>query len=40
MTKKINQQGDIANAYYQLGRIYQDWGKYEQAINYYQQSRE
>ncbi|MDM3844263.1 MAG: tetratricopeptide repeat protein, partial [Aphanizomenon gracile PMC638.10] len=30
----------IALAYYQLGTIYQEWGKYEQAISYHEQSRE
>ncbi|BAY17035.1 signal transduction protein [Anabaenopsis circularis NIES-21] len=34
----MDNQADVANAYYQLGSIYQDWGKYELAINYHQQS--
>ena len=29
-----------ANIYYNIARVYQDWGKYEQAINYHQQSRD
>ena len=36
----MDDQVNIADAYYQLGRIYQGWGKYEQAISYYEQSRE
>ena len=36
----MDDQPGIASAYYQLGSIYSDWGKYQQAINYYQQSKE
>ena len=36
----MDDQDRIALAYFQLGRIYQGWGKYEQAISYYEQSRE
>ncbi|GBG21172.1 signal transduction protein [Nostoc commune NIES-4072] len=34
----MDDQVNIADAYRQLGRIYKDWGKSEQAINYFQQS--
>ncbi|MEI2582076.1 tetratricopeptide repeat protein [Scytonema sp. PRP1] len=29
-----------SSIFYNIGRVYQDWGKYEQAITYYQQSKE
>ncbi|WP_407882774.1 tetratricopeptide repeat protein, partial [Scytonema sp. NUACC26] len=29
-----------ANAFYNIARVYQDWGKYAQAIDYHQQSQE
>ncbi|MDM3845421.1 MAG: tetratricopeptide repeat protein, partial [Aphanizomenon gracile PMC638.10] len=38
--QQLDDQVNIADAYYQLGRIYQGWGKYEQAISYHEQSRE
>ncbi|NEO00632.1 MAG: tetratricopeptide repeat protein, partial [Moorea sp. SIO3I7] len=38
--QQLDDQSDIALAYYQLGRIYEAWGKYDQAIAYYQQSLE
>jgi tetratricopeptide (TPR) repeat protein len=38
--QNLDDQPNIADAYYQLGRIYQAWGKYEQAIAHHQQSRE
>jgi tetratricopeptide (TPR) repeat protein len=38
--QQLDDQDRIALAYYQLGRIYQGWGKYEQAISYHEQSRE
>jgi tetratricopeptide (TPR) repeat protein len=39
-SSKLDDQKNIADAYWQLGRIYQAWGKYEQAIAHYQQSRD
>lgn len=38
--EKLQDQKNVANAYYQLGRIYQAWGKYEEAIAHYEQSRD
>jgi tetratricopeptide (TPR) repeat protein len=38
--QQLDDQTNIANAYFQLGSIYQAWGKYEQAISHYQQSRD
>ncbi|WP_143288237.1 tetratricopeptide repeat protein, partial [Calothrix rhizosoleniae] len=38
--QQLDEQKDIADAYYQLGRIYQAWGKYEDAIAHHQQSLE
>ncbi|NES00578.1 MAG: tetratricopeptide repeat protein, partial [Symploca sp. SIO1B1] len=37
--QQLDDQSRIALAYFQLGRIYQDWGKYEEAIAHHQQSR-
>ncbi|MDF5729841.1 MAG: tetratricopeptide repeat protein [Rhizonema sp. PD38] len=38
--QQLDDQLNIALAYYQLGGIYQAWGEYEQAISYHQQSRD
>jgi tetratricopeptide (TPR) repeat protein len=38
--QQLDDQKSIASAYFQLGRIHQAWGKYEQALIYFQQSRE
>ncbi len=38
--QQLDDQVNIADAYFQLGWIYQSWGKYGQAVNYHQQSRE
>ena len=36
----LDNQSNVANTYLKLGRIYQAWSKYTQAISYYQQSRD
>ena len=36
----MDNQASVALSYYQLGRIYSDWGKYEQAVDYFQQSKD
>ena len=40
ISREISKSHDEALALYHIGRIYQDWGKYEEAINYHQQSKE
>ncbi|MUG91589.1 tetratricopeptide repeat protein [Scytonema sp. UIC 10036] len=38
LRQQLDDQVNIADAYNQLGFIYQEWGKYEQAIKYFQDS--
>ena len=38
--RQLEDDGRVALSIYQLGRIYKDWGKYEESIAHYQQSRE
>ncbi|MFS0513994.1 tetratricopeptide repeat protein, partial [Nostoc sp. UIC 10607] len=38
--QRLEDQSDIAHAYFQLGWIHESWGKYEEAIAYFQQSRD
>ncbi|MGK7877724.1 MAG: tetratricopeptide repeat protein [Xenococcaceae cyanobacterium] len=38
--QKLDDQPNIALAYWQLGCIYQAWGKFEEAITHHQQSLE
>ncbi|TBR59538.1 histidine kinase, partial [Westiellopsis prolifica IICB1] len=40
ITREIKKFQDESLALFHIGRTYQNWGKYELAINYYQQSRE
>ena len=39
LRQQLDDRPGIAVAYYQLGRIYQDWGQYEKAIAHHQQSQ-
>jgi len=40
LRQRLDEQKNIARAYSQLGRIYQAWGKYEQALTHHEQSRD
>jgi tetratricopeptide (TPR) repeat protein len=38
--QKLDDQPNIADAYFKLGWIYQAWGKYKEAIAHHEQSRD
>ncbi|MEM6400447.1 MAG: tetratricopeptide repeat protein, partial [Cyanobacteria bacterium P01_D01_bin.116] len=40
IAKELQNYRHEANIFWNIGRLYQDWGKYEQAVNYYQQSKD
>ncbi|MEM7714848.1 MAG: tetratricopeptide repeat protein, partial [Cyanobacteria bacterium P01_A01_bin.68] len=40
IAKELQNYRHEANIFWNIGRLYQDWGKYEQAVNYFQQSKD